>query len=81
MVHVIPQQDFSDLASFFLRGPPRGTRAPAAMELVNSGSVARDHLASERTFLAYVRTSLGICSMGIDAFPASPSRVTLCAPR
>lgn len=33
--------------------------------LVNSGSVARDHLASERTFLAYVRTSLGIASMGV----------------
>ncbi|KAE9407907.1 hypothetical protein BT96DRAFT_1033791 [Gymnopus androsaceus JB14] len=30
--------------------------------LENSGSVARDHLASERTFLAYVRTSLAIAS-------------------
>ncbi|KAH6911808.1 hypothetical protein BKA70DRAFT_1081584, partial [Coprinopsis sp. MPI-PUGE-AT-0042] len=33
--------------------------------LENSGSVARDHLASERTFLAYVRTSLGLASMGV----------------
>ncbi|TFK93313.1 hypothetical protein K466DRAFT_581140 [Polyporus arcularius HHB13444] len=28
------------------------------LTLENSGSVARDHLASERTFLAYARTSL-----------------------
>ncbi|TDL20195.1 hypothetical protein BD410DRAFT_704255, partial [Rickenella mellea] len=33
--------------------------------LENSGSVARDHLALERTFLAYVRTSLGCASMGV----------------
>ncbi|EJC98023.1 uncharacterized protein FOMMEDRAFT_97914 [Fomitiporia mediterranea MF3/22] len=33
--------------------------------LENSGSVARDHLASERTFLAYVRTSLAIASAGV----------------
>jgi hypothetical protein len=33
--------------------------------LKNQGSVARDHLASERTFLAYVRTSVAIASVGI----------------
>lgn len=33
--------------------------------LENSGSVARDHLANERTFLAYVRTSLSIASTGV----------------
>ena len=33
--------------------------------LENSGSVARDHLASERTFLAYVRTSLALSSAGV----------------
>ncbi|KAF8830256.1 hypothetical protein HHX47_DHR2000543 [Lentinula edodes] len=33
--------------------------------LENNGSVARDHLASERTFLAYVRTSLAIASTGV----------------
>jgi len=33
--------------------------------LQNRGSVARDHLASERTFLAYVRTSLGLASAGV----------------
>ncbi|KAJ7050549.1 hypothetical protein C8F01DRAFT_1000629 [Mycena amicta] len=35
------------------------------MTLENTGSVARDHLASERTFLAYVRTSLAIASTGV----------------
>ncbi|KAG5350127.1 hypothetical protein C0989_012559, partial [Termitomyces sp. Mn162] len=33
--------------------------------LENSGSVARDHLASERTFLAYIRTSLLLASTGV----------------
>jgi len=36
-----------------------------ALTLENAGSVARDHLASERTFLAYVRTSLTIVSTGV----------------
>jgi len=40
-------------------------RLKPSLTLVNSGSVARDHLASERTFLAYVRTSLAMASMGI----------------
>lgn len=35
------------------------------MVLKNTSSVARDHLASERTYLAYVRTSLGLCVMGV----------------
>ncbi|KAG8910418.1 hypothetical protein FRC02_007212, partial [Tulasnella sp. 418] len=33
--------------------------------LENSGSVARDHLANERTWLAYIRTSLAISSTGV----------------
>ncbi|KAG9001851.1 hypothetical protein FRB94_004504 [Tulasnella sp. JGI-2019a] len=36
--------------------------APA---LENQGNVARDHLANERTWLAYVRTSLAIASAGV----------------
>ncbi|KAF9474744.1 hypothetical protein BDN70DRAFT_884501 [Pholiota conissans] len=36
-----------------------------SLTLVNSGSVARDHLASERTYLAYVRTSLALSSVGV----------------
>ncbi len=35
------------------------------LTLENNGSVARDHLASERTFLAYVRTSLALASTGV----------------
>lgn len=50
--------------------PQRGDRSVLekwnpALTLENSGSVARDHLASERTFLAYVRTSLTIASTGV----------------
>ena len=35
------------------------------LHLTNEGNVARDHLASERTFLAYVRTSLAIAAAGV----------------
>lgn len=33
--------------------------------LKNTGSTARDHLASERTFLAWIRTGLGFIALGI----------------
>lgn len=33
----------------------------------NTGSVARDHLASERTFLAWVRTGLSFVALGVAA--------------
>lgn len=36
-----------------------------SVELENKGSVARDHLALERTFLAWLRTSLSFASIGI----------------
>lgn len=42
------------------------------LTLENSGSVARDHLASERTFLAYVRTSLTMSSAGVGTSDTSP---------
>ncbi len=35
------------------------------LSLENKGSVARDHLANERTFLAWLRTSLTCASLGI----------------
>lgn len=44
-------------------------RINPSLTLVNNGSVARDHLASERTFLAYVRTSVAFASMGVGEFP------------
>ncbi|KAF8993362.1 hypothetical protein BDQ17DRAFT_1252957 [Cyathus striatus] len=40
-------------------------RLKPALVLENSGSTARDHLASERTFLAYVRTSLALAGTGV----------------
>ena len=36
-----------------------------SLVLENTGSVARDHLANERTWLAYVRTSLAIAGTGV----------------
>ena len=36
--------------------------------LENKGNVARDHLASERTYLAYVRTSLATASAGVGVW-------------
>jgi len=44
--------------------------------LENSGSVARDHLASERTFLAYMRTSLAIAASGVGRYTCWPYRGT-----
>ncbi|KAH7925899.1 hypothetical protein BV22DRAFT_1064149 [Leucogyrophana mollusca] len=45
----------------------RELTAPLKLSLVleNKGNVARDHLASERTYLAYVRTSLACSSAGV----------------
>ncbi|KAI9253471.1 hypothetical protein BDA99DRAFT_171786 [Phascolomyces articulosus] len=37
----------------------------ASLSLENTGSVARDHLANERTFLAWIRTSLSTISVGV----------------
>jgi hypothetical protein len=48
------------------------------LELENTGSVARDHLASERTWLAYVRSSLAIASAGVG--PHSSSSLLMTAP-
>ncbi|GMI11475.1 hypothetical protein TrVE_jg10553 [Triparma verrucosa] len=39
---------------------------PAATKVVqNSGSTARDHLANERTLLAWVRTAVALLALGI----------------
>lgn len=37
----------------------------ASLSLENKASVARDHMANERTFLAWLRTSLSFISIGI----------------
>lgn len=37
----------------------------ASKPIVNSGSTARDHLANERTFLAWTRTGLGFIALGV----------------
>jgi len=45
--------------------PSMFKRLNPTLVLQNSGSVARDHLASERTFLSYVRTSIGLAGAGV----------------
>ena len=55
---------FSKKAASFIAVLERFKPEPA-MVLENSGSVARDHLACERTYLAYVRTGLASASTGV----------------
>jgi hypothetical protein len=56
-----PSQDQTDQRTLF----SWVAKVSPSVTIENSGSVARDHLASERTFLAYVRTSLAIASTGV----------------
>lgn len=51
-----------------------------SVELENKGSVARDHLALERTFLAWLRTSLSFASIGIAITQLFRLNTTLHAP-
>lgn len=69
---------FGDLPSVFgctLRiGPPLialhfGLPYYALLPNDSLGHQARDHLANERTWLAYLRTSLAIASTGVGEFP------------
>jgi hypothetical protein len=62
-------QDSSASSSPAATPKPRRRLTPAiSLTLQNVGSVARDHLASERTFLAYMRTSLALTSAGVGMF-------------
>ncbi|KAH8910946.1 hypothetical protein BR93DRAFT_874592, partial [Coniochaeta sp. PMI_546] len=51
-----------------------------SVELENKGSVARDHLALERTFLAWLRTSLAFASIGIAITQLFRLNTSLSAP-
>jgi hypothetical protein len=75
----IDEQSHDEAADLSLDAPSTSTSPPGhkaddataslpfsvSLTLQNTGSVARDHLASERTFLAYVRTSLAFASAGV----------------
>ncbi|KAI9501000.1 hypothetical protein GGI25_003078 [Coemansia spiralis] len=39
--------------------------ARLSLKLDNKGTVARDHLANERTYLAWIRTSLSMVTVGV----------------
>ena len=63
-----PKRDDSVVPAVAAAGAADGAQhVPFSLSLTlrNTGSVARDHLASERTFLAYVRTSLSFASAGV----------------
>ncbi|PYH79165.1 hypothetical protein BO82DRAFT_356765 [Aspergillus uvarum CBS 121591] len=57
-----PQSDAEEPHTSWYR---RMAEKYGSLELENKGSVARDHLALERTFLAWLRTSLAFASIGI----------------
>lgn len=41
-----------------------GQRTKRPRRVANEGSIARDHLANERTYLAWLRTGLGSAALG-----------------
>lgn len=45
--------------------PARADEPPPKRVIPNKGSTARDHLANERTFLAWLRTTLGLVGLGV----------------
>ena len=71
------------LTGYVRRVKPGFTTRNIQLHLINDGNVARDHLASERTFLAYVRTSLGIAATGVGMakFYSASDRLSSVLPR
>lgn len=56
-----PQKEYTN----WWNGTWKMSRNFKSLNLKNEGSVARDHLALERTFLAWLRTSLAFASIGV----------------
>ncbi|TQS38844.1 hypothetical protein Golomagni_00641 [Golovinomyces magnicellulatus] len=57
----MPQKDYTN----WWNRTRKMSKKFTSINLKNEGSVARDHLALERTFLAWLRTSLAFASIGV----------------
>ena len=55
--------------------PP--TAGAGTHKVENTGSTARDHLANERTFLAWLRTAISLLSLALAIAKFSPDRAGL----
>ncbi|KAG9290398.1 hypothetical protein G9A89_007129 [Geosiphon pyriformis] len=65
-IQTISQENFPDPGWFSsLPNCEKGSIWKTTLFLENNGSVARDHLANERTFLAWLRTSLSFIGIGL----------------
>lgn len=61
----IPIEPTPPLNTVNIPQPNKFLQLFGALRLNNKGAVARDHLANERTFLAWLRTSLAFASIGV----------------